>query len=122
MLVFKNAIHNKNLFPAIVPVGVEISLRRPTNQGGATALLHEWHHRQAWNHALKPIGCCRINNFALDLIWAKVPQLHKERATRFTEGRVRRTWRIHHVRASRIMPRFIAEGAIHDQNFFSKLM
>jgi hypothetical protein len=33
VLIFKNAINNKNLFSSIVPVGVEKSLGCPPNQG-----------------------------------------------------------------------------------------
>ena len=109
MFIFKNAIHNKDLFSAIVPVGVEISLGRPLNQCGATALLHEWHHSESRNHALVPSGCVSVNDFSVHLIWPKVSQLHEKHAARLTERRMRRTRRIHQVRPCRVMTRLITE-------------
>ena len=86
MLVFKHARHDKYFFSTEVPVGIEIGLRCPSNQGGTTALLHKGHNSQPRHHPLVPTGCLRIHHFSLNLIRAQMPQFHKQSTARFTKG------------------------------------
>ena len=122
MFIFKNAFHHQYFFPAVMPVRIEISLRRPSNQSGPTALSHQGHDREARHHALVPSGCFRIDDFSLDLIGTKVSQLDKERAARFAEWCMGRSWWIHDVCARWVISRLIAECAIQNQYLFTPVM
>ena len=122
MFIFKNAFHHQYFFSAVMPVRIEISLRRPSNQSGPTALSHQGHDREARHHALVPSGCFRIDDFSLDLIGTKVSQLDKERAARFAEWCMGRSRRIHDVCAGWVISRLITECAIQNQYLFTPFM
>lgn len=88
MLIFKHAPNDKNLFTAEMPVGVEVSLWSPADQCGALTLSHQWHHRQARDHALQPLCRSGVNDFSVLLVSTEVSELHKENTTRVAMRRV----------------------------------
>jgi len=94
VLVREHAAYDEYLFAAVVAMGAEVGLRRPSDQGGSGTLAHQRHHAEAGDHALMPGCAAGIDDLAHGLVGAEMAQFYEQRAARGAKRRVRRPRRI----------------------------
>ena len=97
VLVREHAAHDEYLFAAVVPMGAEAGLRRPSHQGRSGTLAHQRHHAETGHHALMPGCSAGIDDLAHCLVGAEMPQFDEQRAADGAERRMRRPRWIHEV-------------------------
>ena len=97
VLVLEHTAHNEYLFAAVVAMGAEAGLRRPSHQGRSGTLAHQRHHAKTGNHALMPGCSAGIDDLARCLVGAEMAQFDEQRAADGAERRMRRPRWIHEV-------------------------
>ena len=69
LFVRKYAFNHKNFLSAVMPVGIEIRMWRPSHQGCvACVVFGQWHHHEPVDHARGPRRPASVNHNPLVVV------------------------------------------------------